>query len=110
LYTHGKGRFSFLRYVNARDVLPPDILSEVQKYLCGELIYIPKRDNDKAGWGQINGTRSQVVTRNRSIAEAYYSGASVYELMDRYCLSEASIRKIIYNKLFIQELQTELKA
>ena len=86
-----------MKYVNARDVLPPDVLSEVQKYLCGELIYIPKRDNEKAGWGQINGTRKQVFSRNRSIAEAYREGTSVCELMDRYCLSEASIRKIIYN-------------
>jgi Mor family transcriptional regulator len=89
--------------VNARDVLPPEILTEVQKYLCGELIYIPKKENDKAGWGQINGTRAQVTLRNRDIAEAYRSGVSVYELMDLHCLSEASIRKIIYNKIFIQE-------
>ena len=85
-----------MRYVNAKDVLPPDVLSEVQKYSCGKLIYIPKRDDDKAGWGQINGTRSQVNLRNRGIAEAYRSGTTVYELMDAYCLSEASIRKIIY--------------
>ena len=86
-----------MRYVNARDVLPPDVLSEIQKYLCGELIYIPKRDNDKAAWGQINGTRSQMRLRNRGIFEAYKGGKSVYELMDLYCLSEASIRKIIYS-------------
>ena len=92
-----------MKYVNARDVLPPDVLSEVQKYLCGELIYVPKRDSEKAGWGQINGTRKQVFLRNRSIAEAYRGGASVYELMERYCLSEASIRKIIYNKYFQHE-------
>lgn len=92
-----------MRYVNARDVLPPDVLSEVQKYSCGELIYIPKKENDKAGWGQINGTRTQVFLRNRSIVEAYQGGASVYELMDRYCLSEASIRKIIYNKIYIND-------
>lgn len=92
-----------LKYVNAKDVLPPSLLSEVQKYSCGELIYIPKRDNEKAGWGQINGTRSQVYSRNCGIIEAYRSGTSVYELMDRYCLSEASIRKIIYSKIGIQE-------
>ena len=92
-----------MKYVNARDVLPPDILVEVQKYLCGELIYIPKRDSEKAGWGQINGTRKKVFTRNKSIAMAYQGGASIYELMDRYYLSEASIRKIVYNKLFYQE-------
>ena len=92
-----------MKYVNARDVLPPDVLSEIQKYLCGELIYIPKRESEKAGWGQINGTRNQVFMRNLSIAEAYRGGESVYELMDRFCLSEASIRKIIYNKFYQHE-------
>jgi Mor family transcriptional regulator len=87
-----------LRYVNAKDVLPPEVLSEVQKYSCGALIYIPKKDNDKAGWGQINGTRAMVSHRNLRIMEAYRSGTPVYELMDEYCLSEASIRKIIYTK------------
>ena len=87
-----------MRYVNAKDVLPPDVLSEVQKYSCGVLIYIPKKDCEKAGWGQSNGTRAQVFLRNRLISEAYHNGASIYELMDEYCLSEASIRKIVYNK------------
>jgi len=92
-----------LKYVNARDVLPPEVLAEIQKYLCGELIYVPKRDCEKAGWGQKNGTRALVSTRNRRIVEAYRNGVSVYELMDRYFLSEASIRKIIYTKFFQQE-------
>ena len=92
-----------MKYMNARDVLPPDVLSEVQKYLCGDIIYVPKKDSDKAGWGQINGTRMQVFMRNRSIVEAHQDGVSVHELMDQYCLSEASIRKIIYNKIYLKE-------
>ena len=92
-----------MKYLNARDVLPPDVLNEIQKYLCGELIYIPKRESEKAGWGQTNGTRKQVFLRNRSIAEAYRSGETIIELMARFCLSEASIRKIIYNKYYQHE-------
>ena len=87
-----------MKYVNAKDVLPPDILSEVQKYSCGALIYIPKKECEKAGWGQSNGTRAQVSMRNRLIAEAYKKGSTVYELMEQYYLSEASIRKIIYKR------------
>jgi len=68
----------------------------VQKYTCGALIYVPKKD--KIGWGQSNGARAQVFIRNRSIIKAYQNGASVYDLMNQYCLSEASIRKIIYSK------------
>ena len=86
-----------MKYVNARDVLPPSLLHEVQKYMCGELLYIPQKDKKKVGWGQKSGTRSILKLRNRNIIEAYRRGTTVYELMDSYCLSEASIRKIIYS-------------
>ena len=92
------GRYFSLKYVNAKDVLPPDILAQVQEYTCGALIYVPKQDDKKVGWGQKSGARAQVHTRNRSITEAYRNGATVFELMDEYCLSEASIRKIVYSK------------
>ena len=30
-----------LRYRNGKDVLPPELLEELQKYLCGEMLYVP---------------------------------------------------------------------
>jgi len=92
------GRYYSLKYVNAREVLPPDILEQVQKYTCGALIYVPKKEDEKIAWGQLSGARAQVHLRNMNIAEAYKNGAGIFDLMEEYCLSEASIRKIIYNK------------
>jgi len=92
------GRYFSLRYVNAKDVLPPEVFAEVQKYSGGALIYVPKKDDERAGWGQQNGARAQVHVRNKHIAEAYKMGVSIDELMEKYCLSESSIRKIIYRK------------
>ena len=86
-----------MKYVNAKDVLPPSLLYEVQQYLCGELLYIPRNNTKKAGWGQKSGAKSSLSLRNQDIIEAYRNGATVYELMDVHCLSEASIRKIIYS-------------
>jgi len=86
-----------LKYVNAKDVLPPDVLSEVQKYTCGALIYVPQ--TDKIGWGQLSGARAEIYMRNQHIVADYQSGTSIYELTKQYCLSEASIRKIVYNKI-----------
>ena len=86
-----------MKYVNAKDVLPAEILSEVQKYACGALIYVPKLEEKKASWGQISGSKKQVLLRNKKIAEAYQSGVKVHDLMSMYCLSEASIRKIVYS-------------
>ena len=90
-----------MKYVNARDVLPPDVLALVQKHAGGALVYIPKKDDDKIGWGQKNGARTQVQLRNINIVKSYRHGASVCELMSEYCLSEASIRKILYNKNYM---------
>ena len=86
-----------MKYVNAKDVLPPKLLSEVQKHLCGELLYIPQKNTKKAGWGQKSGARLSLILRNRNISESYKKGQTIYELMESYCLSESSIRKIIYN-------------
>jgi Mor family transcriptional regulator len=82
--------------VNARDVLPPDLLNEVQNYISGDLIYIPKQADNKAAWGQISGIREEVRHRNQYIFEQYKSGVTVDELMAEHCLSEASIKKIVY--------------
>ena len=87
-----------MKYVNAKDVLPPEILAEVQKYTGGALIYVPKNDSERIGWGQQNGARAQVYLRNRDIISAYRKGASIDDLMTDYCLSESSIRKIVYSK------------
>ena len=87
-----------MKYVNAKDVLPPDVLQEVQKYSCGALIYVPRRAENKTRWGEKTGARTQVFARNLNIIDAYKNGASIFELMRQYCLSEASIRKIVYAK------------
>ena len=92
-----------MKYVNAKDVLPPEVLREVQKYSGGALIYVPKKDCDRIGWGQLNGAKATVADRNRSILDAYRNGVTIVQLMSRYCLSEASIRKIIYNKSALLE-------
>ena len=86
-----------MRYRNGKDVLPPELLDEIQKYLCGEMLYVPKKEETKASWGQLSGSKSQVQTRNVRIAARYQSGTSITELIREYCLSEASIRKIIYS-------------
>ncbi len=82
-------------YKNGKDVLPLELLHELQKYIQGELVYIPREENIRAGWGENNGTRSAIQERNTEIYRLYEKGARVKELVDRYHLSEDSIRKII---------------
>ena len=82
-------------YKNGKDVLPHELLHELQKYIQGELVYIPKEDNVRAGWGENNGARSEIRKRNHEIYRLYTKGARIIELVNRYHLSEDSIRKII---------------
>ena len=84
-------------YKNGKEILPEALLKELQKYVQGELIYIPKEDNLRKAWGENNGTRKLIKERNMEIYTSYKSGATIITLSDSYNLSEDSIRKIISN-------------
>ncbi|MDR1914344.1 MAG: hypothetical protein LBQ68_07690, partial [Clostridiales bacterium] len=85
-----KWGFSELKYKNAKDVLPAELLDQLQQYIRGELLYIPQKEGKKAPWGQLTGLRKEVFERNKEIRSRFYSGESLYELSDIYCLSESS--------------------
>lgn len=84
-----------LCYKNVKDILPEALLKELQKYVQGEIIYIPKAENRKA-WGENNGTRKAIRERNLQIYKLYKNGIKVKELSENYNLSEDSIRKIVF--------------
>ncbi|MBN2980951.1 MULTISPECIES: CD3324 family protein [Cohnella] len=82
-------------YKNGKDVLPPSLLEELQKYVNGELIYIPKPQERRARWGEVSGTRQMLAERNREIRRLHEDGWSVEALEGKYHLSGESIRKIL---------------
>ncbi|WNR43626.1 CD3324 family protein [Paenibacillus roseipurpureus] len=84
-----------MSYKNGKDVLPPNLLKQLQEYIQGEIVYIPKKEQKRAGWGENNGTRIIIERRNREIFRLYQTGSSVMELIKVFHLSEDSIRKII---------------
>lgn len=86
-----------MKYINASDVLPEELMKEVQKYAAGKLLYIPSGE-EKKGWGETSGYRTQLRKRNRMIRNKYAHGLTVSELADEYYLSLDSIKKIIYSK------------
>jgi len=83
-----------VNYRNGRDVLPPSLLREVQKYTQGEMLYIPK-PTQRASWGELSGTRQWIAERNQEIKRYYASGWTIPDLERKYHLSGESIRKII---------------
>jgi len=80
-----------MQYKNRKEVLPPKLLKELQKYIQGDLIYIPKEKNQRAGWGEVNGSRKQIAQRNNRIFQLYKDGKSMEELERMYNLSIDSI-------------------
>lgn len=85
-----------MAYRNGKEVLPPSLLRELQKYIQGELIYVPTKEEVRRGWGEKNGTRESIRKRNLEIYKLYKEGLTVLELTERYNLCEDSIRKILY--------------
>ncbi|MCD8500417.1 MAG: hypothetical protein LRY71_00425 [Bacillaceae bacterium] len=85
-----------MSYKNAKDILPPKLLEELQNYVQGETIYIPQKENIRANWGRKSGTREVISFRNKEIFQKYNEGLTIEELTELFCLSHESIRKIIY--------------
>ena len=84
-----------MRYVNAQDVLPKDVLALIEQYIDGAYVYIPRKAENRKSWG--DNTRSKIETkeRNTEIYALYKSGLKVDELAGRYFLSDKSIQRII---------------
>ena len=87
-----------MAYVKAVEVLPIEILKQIQNYVQGEIIYIPKETYNKKSWGENTNTQEALNKRNEQIYEDYKKGFSVLELSEKYFLVEESIRRILRKK------------
>lgn len=84
-----------MKYVNAAEILPDQLLKELQTYIDGEVLYIPKA-SDKKEWGIANGSRLFYQKWNEEIKRLYKAGYSLDILVERYHLAYSTIRKIVY--------------
>jgi Mor family transcriptional regulator len=86
-----------LKYMNANKVLPEKLIVEIQKYVQGETIYIPKLETEHLKWGTLSGGRRTLDRRNDTIRHSFNSGSSIQQLADEYYLSTETIKKIVYS-------------
>lgn len=84
-----------MKYRNASDIFPDELLAEIQKYSSGELIYIPESAQKKL-WGEKSGSRDFYAKRNAEIRRQHAEGKSIADLADDFSLSTDSIRRILY--------------
>ncbi len=82
-------------YKKASDVLPSELVSQIQDYIDGEYIYIPRKQSNKKTWGEKNGSRNMFFYRNLEIYNKYRKGASIDYLSEIYYLSPKTIQKIL---------------
>ncbi|WP_102029055.1 CD3324 family protein [Salirhabdus sp. Marseille-P4669] len=87
-----------MNYVKANAVLPEELLKEIQKYVQGETLYIPKPKGAYQKWGACSGARESIANRNATIKQSFQKGTSIEELSEAYFLSPETIKKIIYTK------------
>lgn len=85
-----------MSYRKAETILPMEIIELIQKYVDGESIYIPKKENCRKPWGEGTSIREELQERNSAIYLDYRNGLHVEELAEKYFLSEKSIRRIVY--------------
>ena len=87
-----------MKYKNANEILPDELVLELQKYAAGTNIYIPKLKENHIKWGVVSGSREHVVERNKRIKLQFEDGEEVHKLAGEHHLSIESIRKIVYKK------------
>lgn len=86
-----------MSYINANMILPKELVSEIQKYVQGVNLYIPriseKIKTEKKN--KISPYKHELYERNREIYQSFQSGNKVSELANMFFLSEKSIYRII---------------
>ena len=84
-----------MKYINAAEILPEQLLKELQTYVDGGVLYIPKVSVKKE-WGASSGARTFYEERNKEIQRLFQEGYSIDVLTERYGLAYSMIKKIVY--------------
>lgn len=84
-----------MSYKKATHILPQELLEQVQQYVDGEFIYIPRSAENKKNWGSATSTRKELKVRNAQIYAEYLEGETTSVLAERYFLSAKSIQRIV---------------
>ena len=84
-------------YIKAEEVLPKELIRQIQEYADGMCIYIPRKPGARHPWGQETSYKAELEIRNERIRDDRAAGVSIVDLSRKYHLSEKSIRRILQN-------------
>jgi hypothetical protein len=86
-----------MKYINASEILPNELLNQIKVFAAGKLLYIPA-DTEKKAWGEKTGARAGYYARNNAIKAGFLKGKAVEVLANEYFLTPETIKKIVYAK------------
>ena len=86
-----------MKYENAKDIFPEQLLKEIQTYASGKLVYIPIAE-PKRSWGESSGYKQYLSERNHTIRQQFANGMTIDRLADTFYLSPDSIKRIVYTR------------
>lgn len=82
-----------MKYKNASDILPANLVEEIQKYVQGEFLYIPKKD--RQAYRADTEYKIELAKRNFRIYNMHLEGICNGQLAKNFSMAESSIRRII---------------
>ena len=82
-----------MKYTNANNVLPEELVALIQEYVQGEYLYIPMRE--KAFTENATEYKTELEKRDEHIYRRHLEGMENKRLARIYNLSESSIRRIV---------------
>ncbi len=85
-------------YQNSTKLLPKELIEQIQKYVDGKVIYIPKKQINKKCWGENTDTKQVLALRNCQICLDNQNGMTIKHLSEKYFLAEKSIQRILRQK------------
>lgn len=95
-----------MKYLKAKNILPEKLIDEIQKYVEGDYIYIPRKEGKKKAWGEKSGTKEILKDRNKDIYKKYMEGTKISDLSLEYYLTEQSVRRIIKQEKAVIKFNT----
>lgn len=82
-----------MKYKNANDVLPTELVKELQKYIQGEFLYIPIKEKKKHR--AVTEYKIELEKRNNRLYKMHLEGVKNEQLAKNFSLSESSVRRVI---------------
>lgn len=87
-----------MSYRHSIDLLPKELIEQIQEYIDGQVIYIPKKKENMKYWGKNTDTKEVLAMRNFCIFQDYNNGITIKQLAKKYFLCEKSIQRILRQK------------